>query len=114
MLENGVGLLPLLMDEFYSALEEAGETGEGNGKSPLPREWRRGNIFEVFGDAIKKFPHISGRVAPIVNRFFGETITVSGLVTGTDLIEQLSSVDLGDELLIPACMLRAGGRFVFR
>ena len=31
MLENGVGLLPLLMDEFYSALEEAGETGEGNG-----------------------------------------------------------------------------------
>ena len=48
MLENGVGLLPLLMDEFYSALKEAGETGEGNEKSPLPREWRRGNIFEAF------------------------------------------------------------------
>ena len=46
MLENGVGLLPLLMDEFYSALE--GRPGEGNGKSPLPREWRRGNIFEAF------------------------------------------------------------------
>lgn len=70
-----------------------------------PREYIRGFL----DDAIKKFPHISGRVAPIVNRFFGETITVSGLVTGTDLIEQLSSVDLGDELLIPACMLRREG-----
>ena len=48
-------------------------------------------------------------MTPIVNRFFGETITVSGLVTGTDLIEQLSSVDFGDELLIPACMLRREG-----
>ena len=110
MLENGVGLLPLLMDEFYSALEEAGETGGRKREITIatgmaPREYIRGFL----DDAIKKFPHISGRVAPIVNRFFGETITVSGLVTGTDLIEQLSSVDLGDELLIPACMLRREG-----
>ena len=110
MLENGVGLLPLLMDEFYSALEEAGETGGRKREITIatgmaPREYIRGFL----DDAIKKFPHISGRVTPIVNRFFGETITVSGLVTGTDLIEQLSSVDLGDELLIPACMLRREG-----
>lgn len=110
MLENGVGLLPLLMDEFTSALEEERESEINKRKITIatgiaPREYIRG----LFNDAVKKFPQVSGRVVPIVNRFFGETITVSGLVTGTDLIEQLSSLDLGEELLIPACMLRREG-----
>ncbi|MBP3372270.1 MAG: DUF512 domain-containing protein, partial [Clostridia bacterium] len=43
------------------------------------------------------------------NRFFGESITVAGLVTGGDLIDQLKTLDLGDELLIPSCMLRSEG-----
>ena len=47
---------------------------------------------------------------PIVNRFFGETITVAGLVTGGDLIAQLRGKNLGQRLLIPASMLRAGER----
>ena len=44
----------------------------------------------------------------MVNRFFGETITVSGLITGRDLIEQLKGKALGERLLIPDSMLRAG------
>ena len=47
-------------------------------------------------------------VYPIRNRFFGETITVSGLITGRDLIEQLRGRDLGARLLLPANMLRTG------
>ena len=43
----------------------------------------------------------------IINHFFGETVTVAGLLTATDVIEQLQGCDLGDELLIPATMLRA-------
>ena len=46
----------------------------------------------------------------MVNRFFGETITVSGLITGRDLIEQLKGKALGERLLIPDSMLRAGER----
>ena len=46
----------------------------------------------------------------MVNRFFGETITVSGLITGRDLIEQLKGKALGERLLIPDNMLRAGER----
>ena len=42
------------------------------------------------------------------NRFFGETITVSGLITGGDLINQLRGKELGQRLLIPSNMLRAG------
>ena len=60
-------------------------------------------------DAIKKIPTHFRTGDAHCQPLFGETITVSGLVTGTDLIEQLSSVDLGDELLIPACMLRREG-----
>ena len=49
------------------------------------------------------------QVVPIVNRFFGETITVAGLLTGKDIAEQLRGRDLGDEVLIPENTLRADG-----
>ena len=58
--------------------------------------------------AREKCGTIEGRVYPIANRFFGETITVAGLVTGGDLIEQLRGKELGQRLLIPASMLRSG------
>lgn len=45
-------------------------------------------------------------VTTIENRFFGEKITVSGLITGQDLKEQLSGLDLGEKLLIPCSMLK--------
>ena len=57
----------------------------------------------------EKFEGLSINVCPIKNNFFGERITVSGLLTGKDLIEQLSGQELGDELLIPSSCLRAEG-----
>ncbi len=48
-------------------------------------------------------------VVCIFNRFFGENITVAGLLTGKDMSEQLAGRDLGDEVLIPANTLRADG-----
>ena len=53
---------------------------------------------------------IQGKVYPIINHFFGETITVAGLVTGGDLIAQLKEKEIGERLLIPANMLRSGER----
>ena len=46
---------------------------------------------------------------PILNNFFGGEITVAGLVTATDIEEQLKGNELGEELLIPSVMLRDGG-----
>ena len=60
----------------------------------------------------EKCGNIKGSVHPIINRFFGETITVSGLITGRDLMEQLRGKALGERLLIPDNMLRAGERVV--
>ena len=47
-------------------------------------------------------------VQPVVNHFFGENITVSGLITGQDLKEQLKGKELGERLFIPCSMLRDG------
>ena len=55
------------------------------------------------------FSNVQINVFPIKNNFFGEQITVSGLLTGKDIIEQLTGKMLGDELLIPAACLRAEG-----
>ena len=50
---------------------------------------------------------VSVRVKPILNRFFGETVTVSGLITGQDLVAQLRGEE-ADEILITESMLREG------
>ena len=57
----------------------------------------------------KKCKGIQCNVYKIINDFFGHTITVSGLITGVDLINQLSGKELGNELLISRNMLRAEG-----
>jgi NifB/MoaA-like Fe-S oxidoreductase len=57
----------------------------------------------------KKCKNLNCKVYKILNDFFGHTITVSGLVTGVDLINQLTGNDLGKELLISRSMLRTEG-----
>ena len=56
-----------------------------------------------------RVPGLSVTVREIENRFFGPEITVSGLLTGKDMAEQLAGCDLGDAVLISACTLRAEG-----
>ena len=108
-LENGVGMLRLLLHQAVMGLEEEEpEQTEpfsiATGLSAAPF------VQEIVDNARKQCGNIKGTVYPIINRFFGETITVSGLITGTDLIEQLRGKDLGSRLLIPDNMLRAGER----
>jgi NifB/MoaA-like Fe-S oxidoreductase len=67
-------------------------------------------LSKLVDKAREKSDNIRGTVYPIANRFFGETITVAGLVTGGDLIDQLRGKELGTRLLISASMLRAGER----
>ena len=57
---------------------------------------------------MSRFPNYDIRVYPVRNDFFGERITVSGLLTGQDLKAQLSGVELGEKLLLPCNLLRSG------
>ena len=53
----------------------------------------------------KKFPNVQAEVYAVKNNFFGEKITVSGLITATDLMDQLAQRNLGEKVLIPCNML---------
>lgn len=104
--ENGVGMLRSMLDEFESALKLCDESPENprrvtmaTGKSPYP-------VIKAMADKIEKtYNNIECNVVQIRNDFFGETITVTGLITAQDLIAQLKDKNLGTELLISESML---------
>lgn len=104
-LENGVGMLRLTEAEFGRALRAA-EPPDGapfsiaTGKASAPL------METLLATAKEKFETLDGRVYAIRNGFFGESVTVAGLITGRDLISQLKGQDLGRRLLISANMLR--------
>ena len=120
-LENGVGMMRMFINEFNEALEDviskkeyeelAGTVSRtltiATGKLTYP------TICGFAGKLMDAFPHLTVHVYAIRNDFFGETITVSGLITGQDLIGQLkerqaAGEDLGEVLQIPSNMLRVG------
>lgn len=120
-LENGVGMMRLFINEFEEALKEiiGGPEYEklkgtvnrtltvATGKLAYP------TIYRFAEQLMEAFPLLTIHVFFIRNDFFGETITVSGLITGQDLIKQLRArkeggEDLGNVLQIPSNMLRMG------
>ena len=109
-LENGVGMLRLLLNQAELALEDPIDDVQlrpfsvATGVSAAPF------IEQIVRRAMEAYPELKGKVYAIQNHFFGETITVSGLITGTDLVEQLKGQELGERLLIPSNMLRSGER----
>lgn len=66
-------------------------------------------ISKIVNNVQEKCKNLKCNIYDIKNDFFGHTITVSGLITGIDLINQLKDKDLGDELLISRSMLRSEG-----
>jgi putative radical SAM enzyme (TIGR03279 family) len=112
-IENGVGMLVLFMEEFYRALEELPE--QENGSLSMKRRHisiatgvlAYKYIKEMALAVEKRYNMLKISVFPIINDFFGENVTVTGLITGKDIINQLKGEILGDELLIARNMLKA-------
>ncbi len=107
-LENGVGMLRLLENEFEEAYEampggvEEHHVSLATGKLAEP-------IIRQLSERLKcKYPNLHANIYAIRNDFFGERITVAGLITGQDLKAQLMGADLGDTLYLPNSMLRSG------
>lgn len=108
-LEDGVGLLSCLRDEFEWAVEEA-EPSDKRAEITLAC----GKAPETFLKELmlllnEKFPNINVSVVGIENKFFGGEVDVTGLVTGVDLINALRGRKLGDKLMISTSMLRREG-----
>ena len=105
-LENGVGLLSLLRQELADEIEDWEDEGFSRRISLATGEAAAAFLREEIAKIQKRFPGLDCTVYGIHNNYFGEYITVAGLVTATDLIDQLKGKDLGEELLIPGVMLR--------
>lgn len=106
-IENGVGLVASLKDEFGIELKLA----ELPATSARHLSLATGEAaFPMISSLVKRVciavPGLTVHVYAIKNNFFGGQVTVAGLLTGKDIAEQLAGEELGDELLIPAAALR--------
>ena len=108
-LENGVGMLRLLAVELHGASLGAPENipvepfsiATGVAAAPFLRE--------IIDRAAEKcHTKLDYQIYPVINRFFGETITVAGLLTGQDLLAQLKGKNLGSRVLLAQNTLRHG------
>ncbi|MGI5970860.1 MAG: DUF512 domain-containing protein [Oscillospiraceae bacterium] len=106
--ENGVGMLRVFHDEFREAAE--------NLKSAAVRPFSvatglaaRDFLVDLLDFAVSKWHNIPYYVYGVTNYFFGPEVSVAGLVTGRDILEQLRGRDLGEHLFVPSVMLRDGG-----
>ena len=116
-LENGVGMLRLLRQEFAKALAEAGRKKgmkesrktDKTEKITIATGVLAAPILQELAESFQQiFPEKEIQVIPVVNHFFGERITVSGLLTGQDIIAQLKGRVSGSRLLLPCNLLRSG------
>ena len=109
-IENGVGMLRSFSDEFGIAVSDI--------KRYKKRLKKKREVSVVCGVASyplilslcekleKLLPKLKINVIKVINHFFGESITVSGLLTGRDIYESVKELSLGDELIVPASALR--------
>lgn len=113
-LENGVGMIRSMLKEYEDALEYV----DANPRLRKKMSKRKGEISIATGrlaypyilrmtEGLREYmPKLTIHVYEMINHFFGEKITVSGLITGTDLMEELQGKELGTDLFIPENMLR--------
>ena len=107
-LENGVGMIRLLQNEFAEAFDvlegddRQVEISMATGMLAYPY------LQTMIEQLQTKYPNVKVHLYKVRNDFFGEKITVSGLITGQDLMKQLKEKPLGSCLLLPCNMLRDG------
>ena len=117
-------MVRLMLEEFEDALVDAIEKKamhDAGNTDACPKEWFvKEKVSVVTGRLVypyieqmaqrmmEVFPDKEVQVLPIRNDFFGELITVSGLLTGKDILAQCGEVELGNRLLLPENVVRSG------
>ena len=112
-IQNGVGMITSLETEFrieLKYLDEYLEDFRGPRRVSIVTGVAAYDEIKSIADRLcARVPGLEVTVYRIINRFFGESVTVAGLLTGQDVAGQMKGKDLGDELLFPRVMLRADG-----
>ncbi len=106
---NGVGSIRQFIQQFETAFAKL---------QPLQVEskrkliWVVGNAvekaFEPIAHQLNQIPGLEVKMVALSSRYWGQNITVTGLLTGQDLLEALQGLDLGDGILLPSVMLKQG------
>jgi putative radical SAM enzyme (TIGR03279 family) len=103
---NGVGSIRKFLQEFETAIAKFPNSRQ----TPRKYTWVVGNAVEVaFRPVVQRLNQISGLTVEMValcSQYWGQTISVTGLLTGQDLLESLKGKDLGDGILLPSVMLK--------
>jgi len=107
-LENGVGMLALFKREASDVLRRARCNGGPKTVDVVTGVAAHGFIEGIARDVMNKFPQVTVKTHIVDNKFFGGGVTVSGLLTGRDIIDALKGRLTGDTLLVPANALKAG------
>ena len=98
-IENGIGMTRNFIEE-WSAVSD-----QWSGKNLKVDVVCGTSIAKIFNQLVIDKPNV--KIIPVVNKFFGERVNVSGLLTGGDIIEALRGGQR-DLILIPATALKAG------
>ena len=108
-IENGVGMIASMKEEFDRAIEDAEYDGAPRTVSVITGALAYPFINELCQQLQDKCIGLNIQVYKIENDFFGRTVTVAGLVTGKDIIAQTKGGEMGEAVYIPSSMLRADG-----
>ncbi|MFZ5986302.1 MAG: DUF512 domain-containing protein [Bacillota bacterium] len=108
-IENGVGLIALFKQEFDDYLEEVRLSLKKKKKVSIATGVSSYNYIKEMADILeRKYENLNVNIYKIKNEFFGENVTVTGLLTGRDIVDQLCGKDIGEVLLISRSMLKSG------
>jgi len=106
-LENGVGLTVKLNKEIDDGLAAIEGGVKKASVTIITGVSATDNLNKISRKINSKYPNIDIEIKTIINDFFGEKITVAGLVTGTDILKQVDIRSLGSKVIIPEVMLKS-------
>lgn len=106
--ENGVGLARLFLDEWQEVEETLPDKIPGKLSATLVTGISGETFLQPVADRLNRINGLKVQLEMVSNHFFGENVTVAGLLTAGDIIKALKGKDIGDRLILPNVMLRDG------
>jgi putative radical SAM enzyme (TIGR03279 family) len=107
--EDGVGVSRLFEKEFRKLAKSLPETIDAPRRVTVVTGQMGAPMLQAAVDRLNRIQGLQVDLVPVVSDFWGERITATGLVTGSDLMQALAGRDLGDLVLLPKVMLRSTG-----
>lgn len=107
-IENGVGLVRIFLDDFAKKEKTLPKALSQRKIVTLVSGFSAAKFLHKIVERLNRIKNLTVNLEVIKNNFLGSSITVTGLLTGKDIISSLKNKELGDQLLIPAITLKEG------